>query len=128
MPVNLPRRLSDEVVQALLGYDAGAGGVRVSAMAGAWRGAIDSHTKPHRLALGSGAEYQEQIPRLEPEHNGAVRLIERSFLLIDRPLARQSPLIHIELVGCLVVRRLIGRHARRGAEVLRACITNIRFR
>src|SRR4051794_40196530 len=62
---DVARWLADQLVKALGGYDAGARGVRVGAVAGAGIGAVEAYAEANGFAAGARAQHQVQIARLE---------------------------------------------------------------
>ena len=92
MRPDVARWLADQLVQALGGYDADAGGVGVGAVAGAGIGAVEAYAETNGFAAGARPQHQVQIARLESEHNRAPRLVE-SKMLSSTPSNRSNRLL-----------------------------------
>ena len=57
VPVYVPRRLPDELIQPLLGHNPGTAGIRVRPMAPAWIRAIHSYTETHWFSAGARSQH-----------------------------------------------------------------------
>src|SRR5258708_30682682 len=80
--------LAYQLIQPLPGHDALPFRIDVRAVAIARRCAVDGDAKPHRLAVGARPKHQVQIPRMEPVHDAAARLVQHGIFLSDRPVSR----------------------------------------
>lgn len=86
-------RLSDQLMQARFGHRALALLVGIDPVGCPERLAVELHPEPHRLAIGPRPHDQVQVAGPEPMDDLALRSIECRRLSLDRPIARQRPLV-----------------------------------
>src|SRR5258708_31108237 len=81
--------LAYQLIQPLPGHNALPLRIDVRAVTIARRHAVDGYAKPHRLAVEARPKHQVQIPRMQPIHDAAARLVQRRGFFSDRPISRQ---------------------------------------
>src|SRR6266478_9692946 len=85
--------LAYQLIQPLPGHQALPFRIDVRAVTIARHCAVDGDAKPHRLAVQARPKHQVQIPRMEPIHDAAARLVQHRVFFSDRPISRQRPLV-----------------------------------
>ena len=85
--------LPDELIESGLSNFAGAVRGCVNATVFPGDRAIQSHDKPHGLAVFPRSQHQVQVAAVEPEHDLARHCLQHGALNIDIPRSAQCPMI-----------------------------------
>src|SRR5262245_61444160 len=93
LPIGDGLRLSDQLVQPLLGHLAIALFIDVASVRCAWRLSIDQHAKSHRRSWRFRAHDKMKIAGVETVGYTSIGLVQRGSFSLDGPIARQSPFI-----------------------------------
>jgi hypothetical protein len=119
--------LAHELIEAMLGDDAGTIRRRIDAVAIAGQSAVDSHTETHRLAVTVRPEHQMKVARVEAIDDASTCSIENRVLAVDRPIAREAPLVELRRRDVIVMADILLRTIRRD-EILGPGKSDIGFR
>src|SRR6478609_2571417 len=87
------RRLSDQLIQPLLGHRADALFVDVESMRRSWRLSVDRNAKLHRRSRRRRTHNKMKIARVKAVHDAAVGLVQFGSVAFYRPVAGQRPTV-----------------------------------
>ena len=103
-----------QLVEPVLLHQAMAPGIGVIAL-GVPRGcAVDAHLEAHGPVAGPGAEHQMQVKSAKAVGNPSPWASGEGFFSIDRPGARQTPLVEGQISGQPVTAQRRGQQGTRG--------------
>ena len=91
--------LPDELIESGLSNFAGAVRGHVTAAVFPGDGAIQTHDKPHGLAVLRRSQHQVQVAAVEPEHDLARHYLQHGAFGIDVPRPAQSPMVQRKFHG-----------------------------
>src|SRR5271167_2801446 len=91
--------LPDELIESGLSNFAGAVLSRINTAVFPGSGAIQSHDKPHGLAVLRRSQHQVQVAAVEAEHDLARHCLQHGAFGINVPRPAQSPMIQREFPG-----------------------------
>src|SRR5262245_25905835 len=120
-------RLSDQLVQPLLGNPAVTLLVNVSSVRRIWRLPIDPHTKSHGSTWHCRAHDEMKVARVKTVRDAPIGLVQRCGFLPDCPIARQPQIIQAQPRGLLIHAWLVQDRAAGRGKVPRALIPDIIF-
>src|SRR5579862_4029513 len=89
--------LPNQLIEALFSDDAAAIRIRISSVTGTGRRPIELHAETDRFSIHAGAEHEMQIASIEAVDNRSGGRIENGLFRIDGPVARERPLIQVQL-------------------------------
>ena len=115
--------LADQLVQPLLGHGPVALLVDVDSVVGAGLLPVHRHAEPHRGSPRRRAHHEMEIARAEPVRDAAARLVQHARPALDRPVAREGPVVEaqprrhradrrLQVLGALVAEVVLGRLER----------------
>src|SRR5262245_53660236 len=121
-PVADRRRLADQLVHPRVAGGAVAGLVDVDAVRGPGWFAVEADPEPHGRVPLRRAHDEVEVTGVEPVGEGTAGRAELRRLLADEPVAREGPLVAVQVgrrrVGVALVRRdAAGRGEAQGAAV-----------
>ncbi|MDQ4025552.1 MAG: hypothetical protein M3217_08705, partial [Actinomycetota bacterium] len=71
----------------------------VEPVVGAGRLPVHQHAKRHGAFLRTRAHDEIDVAGVEPEHHPPLATVQDAKLAFDRPIAAESPLVALEVVG-----------------------------
>src|SRR5918998_5813414 len=120
-------RLSDQLVQTLLGHRAVALFVNVGSVSRAWRLPVDQHAKSHGRSWGCRAHDEMKIAGVKTIRDASVGLVQHGGFLPHRPITGQRPIIQAQPRGQFIDARFVQEPPARRRKVLGALIPDIVF-
>src|SRR5262245_7828457 len=121
-------RLSDQLVQTLLGDRAVALFININTVSRAWRLSIDQHAKSHGRCRRSRAHDEMKIAGVKTVRDASIGLVQGGGFLLHCPVARQRPSIQPQRRRQFVHARLIRCRSAWRRKVLGAPVSDIIFR
>src|ERR1700704_2659213 len=89
---------------------------------------VDEHAKAHRSSSRCRSHDEMKVAGVKAERDPPVGLVQPSRLFSHRPIARQGPVIKLQLYGGAVDLTLIPYRASGRLEVLAPLVANIVLR
>src|SRR5271157_1445014 len=110
LPIRHGTVLPNQLIESLRIDDAQALRVRILAVRGAGRFAVHENAKANGLSVCRGTENEVQVSCMETEHNATAGLVQDGRFRADGPIAREGPLVEVELYRQGVCMTRIRRH------------------
>jgi hypothetical protein len=121
-------RLSDQLIQPLLGNRTVALVVNVTSVSSARRLSIDEHAKSHGSSSRCRCHDEMKIAGVKAVGDAPVGLVQHCGRLLHRPITRKGPMIEREVRGGSIDARLVQYCPTGRRKALGALIADIVFR